>query len=206
MSLLNWQLAPEHVTVVSDTLVTDFDGKPLKHVSKIATLPHMDMMIGLTGFSDVLVRWNSVLSSWAPGASIDDLDDYAAEVLPLIWSDLFPEGCDLLTTVRHWGWSPKEGRFVGRSFRSPNGFAPEVMPDAWAFSPDPRPDHLETVVDSFERVIEVCRGQQEHGLAQPEGEKVYIGGRLIFHSLMRSEAGAVVASSYRVEDLPDLMT
>lgn len=204
MSLLNWQLSPDHVTVVSDTLCTDFAGVPLKHVSKIATLPHMDMLIGLTGFSDVLVRWNSVLSSWAPGNSIDDLDDYAAQVLPLIWDEIFPGGSDLRTTVRHWGWSPKEGRFVGRSFRSTNGFTPEVMPDAWAFSPDPRPDHLETVIDSFERVVEVCRGQQEHGLAQPEGEKVYIGGRLIAHSLTRQDGGPVVASSYCIEDLPDL--
>lgn len=198
MSLLNWQLAPDGVLVMSDTLST-LDEQPHKFVPKVTHLAHLDMLMGMTGFHNIYLQWNHLLSEQAPGLSIDDLDDFAASALPVLWSMMFPFGSEHRTTVRHWGWSPKEGRFVGRSFRSVDGFVAEVMPDGFGWSPDPAPGVDPGEVTTFDDVVAVAMGQQAFGLTPPDGEpRTYVGGDLILHS-MGSDAGAVVTTSQKVQ-------
>lgn len=196
MSLLNWQLGPEGVLILSDTLCTSLEGEPLKLVPKVAHLPHLDMVMGLTGFHNVFLQWNYLLSQASPGLDIDELDDFAAETLPVIWSSMFPFGATARTTIRHWGWSEKSGRFVGRSFRSVDGFQCEAMPDGFGFSPDPAPGEDPATVATIEDMVRVAVGQQAYGLNPPEGElQTYVGGDLIAHSMARDGEATVVASN-----------
>jgi len=198
MSLLNWQLASDGVLVMSDTLCT-LNEQPYKFGPKVSHLAHLDMLMGVTGYHDVFLRWSHLLNGHAPGLGIDDLDDYAATALPILWDSMFPFGTDFRTTVRHWGWSEREGRFVGRSFRSTDGFAAEVMPDGFGWSPDPAPGVNPADVTTFDDMVEVAMGQQAFGLTPPDGEpRTYVGGDLILHS-MGSDAGAVVTTSQKVQ-------
>lgn len=202
MSLLNWQLTPDGVLVMSDTLCT-MNEEPHKFVPKVTHLAHLDMLMGLTGYHNIFLQWNHLLSEQAPGLGIDDLDDFAASALPVLWGLLFPFGTEFRTTVRHWGWSRKEGRFVGRSFRSVDGFAAEVMPDGFGWSPDPAPGVDPGAVETFSDMVEVAMSQQAFGLTPPEGERrTFVGGDLILHT-MDASTGAVVTTSQKVRQFAD---
>lgn len=207
MSLLNWTLSATGVQVMTDTLATDFDGSPMKFVAKVFAIPHLDLIVGGTGFHQIIMGWQHLLMSAAPGLSIDDMDEMAARALPVLWRDLFPFGDeDHLSTIRHWGWSPKEQRFVGRSYRSRDGFEPERMQEGMAFQPDPLPEHRGIQFETFDQLVEVALGQQRHGLADEPGKQTFIGGDLLTFEMSKAEDGPVVTSISKSARFADFET
>ncbi|WP_292047719.1 MULTISPECIES: hypothetical protein [unclassified Brevundimonas] len=194
MSLMNWHLTPGGVQVMTDTLATDVDGAPAKFVAKVVAIPHLDLIIGCTGYHEMILGWQHLLMSAAAGLSIDDLDEMATCVLPILWSDLFPEGAgDRLTSMRHWGWSPREERFVGRVYRSWEGFTPLALPDepCAGFQPKPLPEHLGTHT-TFDELVEVAMGQQQAGLA--EAPPTHVGGDLLVFEMSKADGEPVLTT------------
>lgn len=200
VTLLNWELAPDHVLLLSDTLVLSSDDKrPRSFMTKIFTAPHIGALITGTGISELVTRFYLHVVS---GMVVDDvvhLSEFAPESLRTIWeklADQMPEGAT--ATIYTFGLS--EDGFAGFAYRSTSDFEAEELQYSMAAKPAPDMAKL-AAVDSFEDFLTLARGQQEDDRARPRMDRVGIGGDLWMYLMTKSEGGAISLKVDRVERL-----
>jgi len=202
MTLLNWELTPEGVTILSDTLSLNDTHRPRTFLTKVYPAPHLDAVVTGTGLSEIVTRFYFHVSGQAIANDIDHLMEYAPNILRGIWlefADKIPEGAT--TTVYMFGISRQSGKFVGYALRSTADFNAELLPHGIAAKPAPALEELQTVVD-IRSFVDLALRQQEHDRALRRQERLGIGGDLWFYSLNKSEDGSLALAMARVMRLP----
>lgn len=196
MSLLMYEHRPDRITIMTDTLATEasdlLDGDvvlhtPLAFTTKVAIVPHLDLVIGGTGWQHIISGWKSLVMWTMAAPDIDVLAQVATALLPQFDdpSDILPGWRDepdfkMTTTIYHFGWSLAENCYVRDIFRSDQGFAHERHLDK-AFGVKPCIDGLyypppESFTDWSDLAVRV-RHEQD---TRDDGLGVHIGGQLVW--------------------------
>lgn len=194
MSLLNIHVAPERAFVGVDTLAHRGDGRP-QHMSKLFALTHVGGVLavrGSVGFSLVLLPY----LLYTPG-DFDAIVAAAAKSGP-VWEEASkraraegvelaggPAGCAEFVLA---GYSPREGRVVGKGFAKDSLVRPFVPFEVGA----PRPGFMTApgiadcaiVPSDAASMLELARLQvKAHRAAAPA---IHVGGRLILAEVTRA--------------------
>ncbi len=202
MTLLMFALDPaEGLTVVTDSLVTDWKGRPVGSTTKAYPIPHLSMVMVVTGRVELARRWNLELLSGASTAEcIADVDTDAQRRLRLLHADI-DDGVET-STAYHFGIESQTGRPVIHVYRSETGFESERI-DFGCFAAKPHPDVGLEAVDErdlaqlVQLAIEIQREQQ----AVPVAERVHIGGDLVLTRVVLDQSGPVLIST-KIGSLP----
>lgn len=192
MTLLNWELTPTSVTLISDTLALDgFDKRPIAMKTKVMVLPHLAGLIAGTGYTALVgTFWSRVCDSMVL-RDIEHLDEFATDVLTEIWAsvaDRLPQGT---TTIYTFGVN-SDGEVTGYAYRSANGWESEALPYAYGIKPALElPADFE--VDGVGGLLALAKSQQEQDRARPRMERVGIGGDLWIYRLSTGENGPIIS-------------
>jgi hypothetical protein len=179
MTALVFALQPEQVCIAMDTLVIGADDRmPMAFQRKFLSVPESNLVVAGTGRADFINGWFQHLWEGYQGATIDDLD---AVVPDIFQSSVIDEGGlgGFTATIYHFGYSPREQRYVGYAYRSEQGFRSDRLQYALGFKPVVQVKPAEDIrFPDF--LIEIILEQQRQDINQPIREKVGIGGDIEF--------------------------
>ncbi|WP_157440393.1 hypothetical protein [Actinokineospora inagensis] len=161
----------EAALILTDTLATTTEGKPLMFQSKAWAVPHMNMALAVTGLANLGASWNEFLCSFLVARDIDMVDQFAPAQLRKIW-DEFQADEDLPTcTVYHFGFRETSNNVVRYTYRSTSNFESELCEQP-GFGIKPQP------VGDFDDWVDLAKRVRAEQDARPANERVYIGGEL----------------------------
>jgi hypothetical protein len=201
MSSLIYFTQEQQVFVATDTLAVSPDGKPLMFTTKTLIVPHLQMMMAGTGAGGFLDRWFVQVNRMVV-AGIDNLNYHTPKSLADLWlkfkeeNGSIPDG--LTTTVYHFGFSETTDRIHAYAYRSENAFVSEPLKYCLGVKPEC------TVPDNFELPRDIrtmMDGQRAIQRSFPSKKRIYIGGEIQIHHLMR--AGFNVYRLDRFDDFVD---
>jgi len=203
MSLLVFLQDESSATVITDTLATDVDGKPVFFYDKCVAFPSMNLLVATTGYSNLLTRWASELREHVRARDIGMLDLHAPEALRKVWADMQDElgPVDGTATIYHFGIDEQTGECRRITYRSADDFKSEPAAEGgFGVKPPPRsgefPDDMS--LESLIAFAESIRAEQD---ALPHGERIYIGGDLVMTEI--TESGITSTTIHRFEDQYD---
>ena len=183
MSAINFQLFSDRGYVAVDTLATFNEGQPCYFTSKAIPLPHLNMLIAVTGVAVMLTDFLADINNRVIRGP-EDLAFKAPELLQKIWMEYRGRGSlgpawppeNHTATIFHFGFSEETGQMVGYQHHSGNDFAAEALsgkggkPDA-----DLAGEPLEGLPENLRLLI----AQQHADEQRPDNERVHIGGNAI---------------------------
>lgn len=178
MSLLMFSHYRQETVILTDTLAT-IDHVPYRYMSKSFIVPHLDLVIAVTGIGNLCGLWHSVINENMLCLNIDMLDRHAPEAIRNIWADLMSDDklSGQTSTVYHFGISEESGDCVGYAYRSTNDFVSERLPEG-GVGIKPQPVGTWEAPDNLPGFIELaCRVRKEQD-ALPISERIDIGGAL----------------------------
>ena len=175
MSLLMSTQAEDHAIIVTDTLVVDGDNHPHSHRFKVWTLPHMNMVIAMTGTPEVGDYWYSHIVNSAGARDIEELNTVAAQSLREIQKHLERQYGDAgHSTVQHFGFPYGSDKLVRYSYGSKNDYEPEVFSGS-RFNAKPVPPEFPLAdPGTLDEMVELAVRLRDANREDPEG--VPIGG------------------------------
>lgn len=200
MSLLIFVQDDESASVITDTLATDQDGKPVFFFDKCVAFPSMNLLVATTGFANLLTRWASEIREHLRARDITMLDLHAPDALRQVWADMQDElgPIEGTATVYHFGIDERTRKCRRITYRSEDNFESEPAEQGGiGLKPTPQSGVVPDI-DGLESLIDLAvsiRGEQD-GL--PHGERLYIGGDLVLTEVNGS--GITSRSIYRFED------
>lgn len=201
MTILNWELKPEHVLLLTDTLSLDpADRRALTFTTKIFPAPHIGAVIAGTGIGPVITQFY-LRAIGMVVRDVSHLAEFAQDTLQEIWKEgdalgMLPEGTT--TTIYTFGLSEEEGEFKAYAYRSTAQFQPEQLPHGLVMKPQTTMQDLEAV-DSLEAFVALTRKQQTQDRESPREKRIGIGGDLWMYLLEKSQAGALAMRIERLE-------
>ncbi len=203
MTLLNWELTPEDVVILSDTLALSGDQKrPRGFMTKVFPALHLNALITGTGLIDVVTQFYLRVVRSTIADDVVHLAEYAPKVLQGIWAELADQlPPDATTTIYVFGIAKDTGEFVGHAYRSTNYFEAEAMIHARAAKPAPSMAQLEAV-ENLADFVKLALHQQADDRVLPRMSRVGIGGDLWAYFLGKDEEGAMTMSIHRVLRMP----
>jgi hypothetical protein len=198
MTLLMYELAPDRVMVLMDTLATNTDGTPNKYVTKVQQLPHMQMVIACTGIDGFGERWAHRLSSRVLAVDIEMLDQYAPTVIAEVWSEMRAENDfgALTSTIYHFGQSRESGEYVGFAYRSAKDFVSERLP--YGFGVKPAPAGEPRLPEEFGSWVDMAITIRQEQDRLPLDDRIHVGGALVMTLLQQGGQGNQIV--YEFED------
>lgn len=203
MTLLNWQMFPEHVAILSDTLSLSGDEKrPRTFMTKVYPVPHLGGVITGTGIGQLVTSFYMQVVAEMIVDDTEHLVEFAPEVLRSMWAefgDKLPDGAT--TTIYTFGLSKESGEFIGFAYRSTNDFEAEELQHGTAAKPAPSMEELQAVED-LAGLGKLALKQQADDRALPRRKRVGIGGEMWLYLLTKSESGAVSFQIQHVTDFP----
>lgn len=205
MSLIIASVACDRALVGVDTLAGSTDGGPVVLAEKLMVLPAHGCVLALRGVGQLLQTAVLVLS-FRPQASDFDairalLPDVLLDAITMLRAEvkLGDAHDDFLCRTAHElfavGWSTREGRMVGVTYRfdpavyklSPASaaFVPIPMDDAWRVhgAEADWPDFPVTAIDTPADLETVARWQVQHWRAREPNPR--LGGRLLIAEVTR---------------------
>lgn len=196
MTALNWELAPDHVLILSDSLaLTGEDHRPAFMTTKVFTLPHLGLCIAGTGAQPLAERFWAHANSKCVASGVAHLDVYASDILRDLWLKLHSEPdyetveARLFTsTVYVYGWSAVDKAFIGFAYRSANDFVSEPLSYGIAAKPAPNSGELPEI-NGFTELVELLLLQKQEDRERPRMERIGIGGEIIMTLMVRDEPG-----------------
>jgi hypothetical protein len=202
MSLLMFSLAPESVTLLTDTLATTPAGDPHLLVTKCGIVPHLDLVVAGTGIAQLTEHWRAMVYGQMLCRDIDMLDAHCPGALRRLWANLEAEHPDPIArgataTVYHLGLSEARSEYVGYVYRSTHGFASEPMAPGFRVKPQPAEALAETPTAVHE-MIELAHRLRTEQNAQPASERVHIGGELSLTVL--ADRSIIAVKVHRYDD------
>jgi hypothetical protein len=187
MSSLIFYTQEDQVLVATDTLAVSPDGRALMFTTKVLIVPHLRMMMAGTGAGGFLDRWFVRVNSAKVVADIDNLNYHTPKSLADLWLEFKKENGSipggLTTTVYHFGFSEATDRIRAYAYRSENDFTSEPLKYGLAVKPEC------TVPDNFELPRDIrtmMDGQRAIQRSFPSKKRIYIGGEIQIHHLMRA--------------------
>lgn len=207
MTAINFILSPGAVVVLTDTLMTDDEGRPAAFVSKAYPIPHLLTIISGRGTSELIAGWAFDVACRTLAADFDVLVDLAPEALASRWAALDGKRTPT-TTVYAFGWSPDEARVVGYAFRSGSDFEPERLEDGRRCAPGlSDPDrHMAALGEdgSIRGLLDVMTAAAEESRATPDDpERCHIGGEVVMNSIMLDDDNNVEMISQIIHHFDD---
>lgn len=212
MTALNWELAPEQVLILSDSLA--FDGKdhrPYFVATKVFPLPHLGLCIAGTGAQPIAVRFWAHVNSGCVVEDIQHLDEFSPAILREMWEALL-NGPDyagisdgITCTIYIYGWSKDDQAFVGYAYRSINNFISEPLIHGIGVKPPPASGELPEI-NGLVDFLHLMIAQKKEDREKPRLERVGIGGDVIMTLMTRDEGGVTVILQqpiHRFEDFDD---
>ena len=193
MTALNFLLEEKRVCVAMDTMMLNAETRtPLKYVSKIFMLPHLNGVICGTGFVNFIFNWYLFVQSSIIAEDIEHLDLYASEALNRLAQDF---SFDFSVTIYHFGWSAEKKKFIGLAYRSKNNFVSEALQYGLGIKPKVSFDSFNELPRDF---IEIIKNQKKQDEALPSEERIGIGGDI--HFLVMTEEGYTFSKCHRFDD------
>jgi hypothetical protein len=187
------------VLVVTDTLATHPDGRPLKFTTKAFVVPHLNLIIAPTGIMGFLGKWFVRMNDMVIVKGIDNLDYHTPRILSSLW-----QGCkqelsipDTITTsIYHFGFSEITGLVHSYRYRSAENFKSDRLEQyGFLIKPECRiPENLASPEDFIKMMDE----QRMIQASKPKDERVYVGGEIQVHHL--SKDGFRIFTLHRFED------
>lgn len=196
MTALLFYLEPDRVCIAMDTRTLDIDDATGDRTigafcSKMLVLPHLRGVICCTGIRSLAFQWHAFVQQSTASRDMPGLDHIAAAILPQLARDCGVTA-KLTATVYHFGHCSETREFVGRAFRSTDGFKPEPLdnpsfaikpPDGLDFDQAWRTCREKGLPEGF---VEVMKAQKAIDDARPSNQRLGIGGEVQF-LLMMSE-------------------
>jgi hypothetical protein len=187
MTLLMFLHEDDSALVITDTLATDHEGKPLNFVDKCVAVPSMNLVVATTGYQQLMLRWVDQLRERVQARDIVMLDEQTPAVLREIWAELQAEHGPLpgTATVYHFGFDERTGHCRRFAYRSSSDFVSEAgLTPAFGVKPGPVDGSRQEGL-SDDELIEFARKirRQQDDLAE---DRIYIGGDLVFTKLSRN--------------------
>jgi hypothetical protein len=176
----------EQAFIATDTLVTSSDGKPAFFTTKAFVVPHLRMIMAGTGVV-FLGKWFIHVNDEMLLKGVDNLDDHAPDSLARIWKTHketrhAPVPDNVTTTVYHFGFSEEEDVIHSYAYRSVNNFRSEALPYNLYVKPECEiPQRYQLPMD----IKAMMDSQRDIQATRPKSERVYIGGQIQIHHLMR---------------------
>ncbi|CAL4859675.1 hypothetical protein MMM2322_01337 [Microbacterium sp. MM2322] len=185
--------------IVTDTLATTPDRRPLLFQPKAWHLPHLNMAMATTGTANLGSLWSERIRSSALARDVGMLDAVAPGVLREIWGQLREEfGDPGSATIYHFGFESGRDGIVRYTYRSVTGFVSErVTEPGFGVRPPPETFELEVpyTLDEFIDLAKKVRAENdERRVAVPVG----IGGEL--HLMLLEDGRCSTSRIYRFED------
>lgn len=200
MTLLNWELTPDYVLILSDTLSLDWDDKRARSfTTKVYPMPHIGAVVTGTGLAPFVTQFFISINGDMVIRDICHLAEFAPAYLQRLWVETTRELSEEATvTLYTFGIAEEGGQFTGYAYRSTNGFRAEQIPYAMAMKPATSTEDLQTV-NSLESFVALTRKQQAQDRELPHEKRVGIGGDLWMYFLSKSETGSVTIKIERLE-------
>ncbi len=198
MTLLNWELSPDSVVILSDTLSLGSENKlPRNFMTKIYPVPHLGGVITGTGISTVVEQFFLAANGSTVAKDFEHLSEFARDILRAIWTEIEEQlPANATTTIYTYGLT-HAGKFGGFAYRSTSDFCVEVLPHGMAAKPAPNLEVL-AGVKSLSDLAKLSLQQQADDRALPRAERVGIGGDLWLYTLGRAEDGSLTMSTNRL--------
>lgn len=206
MTAFVFALMPEQVCIAMDTLeIGAGDRMPLSFQRKFLSVPESDLVVAGTGHAKFITGWFRYLQANLHGASIDDLSTEAPNIFRALVS---AEGGlnGLTATIYHFGYSPREQRYVGYAYRSGNDFCSDRLPYGLGFKPLVMAMPCDDICFP-DFLIDIILEQQRQDYLLPIDERVGIGGDIEFVVMSNRKIGVETvhrflsyeAESYHIE-------
>ena len=208
MTALNFVLYPEHLSLVTDTLMTvGPQKKPYLYSSKIQVLLHLNGLITVTGQGQFGLECYKALMIQILARDIIEADPDVPKMYRELWQkhiDLCTSHGDDMTdakaTVYHFGWVPSEGRIVGLKYKVGNDFKSTRIPDgAWL-----HPNTVDIVIEHPDDLIHITEKQKQIDDALPSEERAGIGGD--FHQVQLTQEGISIRQVFRSSDFDEVFS
>lgn len=202
MTLLNWEMTPDHVVILSDTLSLSGDNKrPRNFMTKVYPAPHLGAVITGTGISKVVTDFYVRAVAEMIVNDVVQLSEFAPDVLRSIWLELGnllpPDGT---ATIYTFGLSLDDGEFAGFAYRSTSDFEAEQLQHGIGVKPAPESGVIGEI-NGLADFVKLAFSQQEADRKLPRLKRVGIGGELWLYTLLKDENCSLVL---RVESLGDM--
>jgi hypothetical protein len=190
MTLMNYLLTDEAVYLLTDTLLCDPDDlSPVAFTTKIHALPHLQAMICGTGHAQVIGEWVATVNLALVVRDVVHLDQVAPTELRKLFARHPKEGAgerEIATTLYHFGFDERAGRFVGFAYRSADDFHSEPLPQGFGLKPAPDwPLDGRKITRLPEHFIAIAKKQKAQDEATEAGKRVMVGGKLVFGAMQR---------------------
>jgi hypothetical protein len=192
MTLLNWELTPNHVVILSDTLcISGDDKRPRSFMTKVYPAPHISAVITGTGISKVVTEFYVRVTTEMIVSDVVHLNEFAPDSLRAIWAELagqIPGGAT--ATIYTFGLSPEDGAFTGFAYRSTSNFDAEQMQHGMGVKPAPASGTFPEI-NGLADFVKLAYAQQAEDRALPRMQRVGIGGELWMYTMLKDDAGAL---------------
>ena len=202
MTLLNWEMAPDHVVILSDTLSLSSDSKrPRNFMTKVYPAPHLGAVITGTGIGKVVTDFYVRAVTEMIVNDVVHLSELAPDTLRSIWSELdniLPAGAT--ATIYTFGISRDDGEFTGFAYRSTSDFQAEQLKHGIGVKPAPQSGVVGEVSDLSD-FVKLAFSQQEADRELPRPKRVGIGGELWMYTMLKAENGSL---NLRIESLGNM--
>lgn len=161
MSIINWNLSPVRVELVTDTLAYDGDYRGLWNTTKFFTVPHARLIIADTGPAVAAFDLQKRVMSCDMDRGIDDFAVLAPEWLMDIQAAFLEEHGEAIDRERHqhlwnvvaFGYSEDRHRIVGHAFNATNEFRAEEQPDGDSFNPPLTPEFVDRSDPAVQKIL-----------------------------------------------------
>lgn len=179
-----WSHTHESIVIVTDTLATDMDGRPVHFQSKCWAIPHLRLAMAGTGQAKFLEQWHATLQQNVLARDITMLNNHAPTALRRVWREAvlespeLPPGAEPTSTVYHYGRDEGTGALVQYAYRSTSDFESEFRPGP-TFAVKPQPEFDFAGPESIADMIALAQQLRDQDDGKPLGERVSIGGELI---------------------------
>jgi hypothetical protein len=193
MTVLNYLLTDEAVYLLTDTLLSDPDDlSPVSFTTKIHALPHLHALICGTGHAQAIAEWVATVNLALVVRDVVHLDQLAPMELRKLFARHPNAGAgeqEITTTLYHFGFDERAGRFAGFAYRSADDFRSEPL--ARGFGLKPPPDWAvdgRKITRLPEHFIAIAKKQKAQDEAAETSKRVMVGGKLVFCVMQRAGA------------------
>lgn len=166
MTLIAISVDDAGAQILTDTWSYSPAASRIGRVSKVLSLPHLDLAVATQGSQHFGLVWDSIAAVLSTQVQdFDEFDHRSVASLAVAWAETLESNPDASRSVAfHVGWSAAAGRFVAVAHASDNGFQPEPLDELFVH-PSPlsvRPSEIEA------RHLAALIGDDELGQANLE--------------------------------------
>lgn len=191
-----------------DSLMSSADDvSPVKYMSKIYLLPHLNAVMCGTGLTAPILEWFRCIQAECTALNILELDEAAKIYLPSLKS-AYKMDESRTATLYQFGFDSSSKKFKGFAYRSEKGFKSERL--AYGVHVKPYDEEIHAEIEAGEiqydgfadLAIKVISRQKILDSEPGRSRRVGIGGEI--HVLEASDGCQTMCTCYRFADYEDL--